>query len=130
MMKQGYVYIMANKHNTTLYTGVTNDIKRRVAEHKLHINKGFTDRYNIEKLVYFETCKDMTTAIRREKQVKKWKREWKESLVRDMNPEWKDLAEEIGVDEEYMQSVKEQYKDMNIVEMMSKGVGDCVSSTQ
>ncbi|MBQ8957610.1 MAG: GIY-YIG nuclease family protein [Bacteroidales bacterium] len=64
---------MANKHNTTLYTGVTNDLKRRTTEHKLHINKSFTDRYNIEKFVCFETCEDMTTAIHREKQLKKWK---------------------------------------------------------
>ena len=102
---------MANKHNTTLYTGVTNDLPRRVAEHKLHINKGFTDHYYVEKLVYFEICKDMTTAIQREKQVKKWHREWKEELINDMNPEWKDLADDIGVDEEYMQSVKENYED-------------------
>ena len=111
MSKQGFVYILANKHNTTLYTGVTNDLPRRVAEHKLHINKGFTDHYNVEKLVYFEICKDMTTAIRREKQVKKWHREWKEELINDMNPEWKDLADDIGVDEEYMQSVKEYCED-------------------
>ena len=102
---------MSNKHNTTLYTGVTNDLMRRVAEHKLHVNNGFTDRYNIENLVYFEICNDMTTAIHREKQIKKWHREWKEELINDMNPDWKDLAEDIGVDEEYIQSVKEYYED-------------------
>ena len=107
---------MANKHNTTLYTGVTNDLPRRVAEHKLHINKGFTDHYNVEKLVYFEICKDMTTSIRREKQIKKWHREWKEELINEMNPEWKDLADDIGVDEEYMQSVKDSYEDGDLAE--------------
>ena len=116
MSKQGFVYILANKHNTTLYTGVTNDLPRRVAEHKLHINKGFTDHYNVEKLVYFEICKDMTTAIHREKQLKKWHREWKEELINDMNPEWKDLTDDIGVDEEYMQSVKEYYEDKDSAE--------------
>ena len=110
MSKQGFVYILSNKHNTTLDTGVTNDLMRRVAEHKLHVNNGFTDRYNIENLVYFEICNDMTTAIHREKQIKKWHREWKEELINDMNPEWKDLAEDIGVDEEYMQSVKVYYE--------------------
>ena len=111
MSRQGFVYILSNKYNTTLYTGVTNDLMRRIAEHKLHINKSFTDRYNIENLVYFESCNDMTTAIHREKQIKKWHREWKEELINDMNPEWKDLAEDIGVDEEYMQSVREYYED-------------------
>ena len=121
---------MANKHNTTLYTGVTNDLKRRVAEHKLHINKSFTDRYNAENLVYFETCNDITTAIHREKQLKKWHREWKEVLINEFNPEWKDLAEEIGLNEEYLQSVKEFYEDWTPAEVMSKGVGDCGSSPQ
>ena len=118
---------MANKHKTTLYTGVTNDLTRRVAEHKLHINKGFTDRYNVENLVYFEICKDMITAIQREKQLKKWHREWKEVLINEFNPEWNDLAEEIGVDKECMQSVKGFYEDKV---SLSKGVGDCGSSPQ
>ena len=121
---------MANKHNTTLYTGVTNDLRRRVAEHKLHINKGFTDRYNVENLVYFEICKDMTTAIHREKQIKKWHREWKEELINDMNPEWKDLADDIGVNDEYLQSVIEYYEDRNPAEESSYSTGDCGSSPQ
>ena len=116
---------MANKYNTTLYTGVTNDIKRRVAEHKLHINKGFTDKYYVEKLVFFEICNDMTTAIRREKQIKKWRREWKETLIKDINPEWKDLSEDLGVNEEYLQLVKEVYNEMD-----SEVLGDCGSSPQ
>ena len=84
MSKQGFVYILTNIHNTTLYTGVTNDLKRRVAEHKLHLNTGFTDKYNVEKLVYYEICKDMSTAIQREKQLKKWHREWKEELINEL----------------------------------------------
>ncbi len=126
MSREGFVYIMSNKHNTTLYTGVTNDLMRRIAEHKLHINKGFTDRYNIENLVYFECCNDMTTAIHREKQIKKWHREWKEELINDMNPEWKDLTEDIGVDEEYIQSVKEMYEKG----AHEESLGDCGSSPQ
>ena len=113
-----------------MYTGVTNDLKRRVAEHKLHINKGFTDKYKTDNLVYFEICKDMTTAIHREKQIKKWHIEWKENLINEFNPEWKDLADDIGVDEEYMQSVKEYYEEMGSAGEVSKGVGDCGSSPQ
>ena len=130
MSKQGFVYILTNKHKTTLYTGVTNDLKRRVAEHKLHINKGFTDKYKTDNLVYFEICKDMTTAIHREKQIKKWHREWKEDLIKEFNPEWKDLSDDIGLDEEYLQSVKEYYEDMAFVGEESKDVGDCGSSPQ
>ena len=121
---------MANKHNTTLYVGVTNDLKRRVAEHKLHRNKGFTDRYNIEKLVYFEICKDMMTAISREKRLKNWKREWKDALVNEMNREWRDLVDDKGVDDEYMLSVKEFYDSRASGEVSTKGVGDCGSSPQ
>ena len=80
MSKQGFVYILSNKHNTTLYIGVTNDLKRRVAEHKLHINSGFTDKYKVEKLVYYEFCNEMMLAIQREKQLKNWHRAWKDAL--------------------------------------------------
>ena len=130
MSKQGFVYILTNKHKTTLYIGVTNDLKRRVAEHKLHINKGFTDKYKTDNLVYFEICKDMTTAIHREKQIKKWHREWKENLIKEFNPEWKDLSDDIGLDGEYLQSVKEYYEDMGLFRESSQGVGDCGSSPQ
>ena len=116
MSKQGYVYLLANKRNTTLYLGVTNDLKRRVAEHKLHINSGFSDKYNTEKLVYFEIHEQIYDAIRREKQMKKWRREWKNALINELNPEWNDLAETIGVDDEYIQSVKEHYDDMRMDE--------------
>ena len=130
MSKQGFLYILANKHNTTLYIGVTNDLKRRVAEHKLHINSGFTDKYNIEKLVYYEIHEHMHDAIQREKQLKNWRREWKETLINDLNPEWNDLSETIGLDDEFIQSVKEHYEDRNSAEMMSKNIGDCGSSPQ
>ena len=109
MPLQGIVYILTNKNKTTLYTGVTRDLQRRIAEHKLHINAGFSDRFNLEMLVYYEIYERLDTAIHREKQLKKWHKEWKEALINDFNPEWKDLTEDIGVDEEYIQSVKETY---------------------
>ena len=109
-MLQGIVYILTNKNNTTLYTGVTRNLRRRVAEHKLHINKGFSYKYNTDKLVYYEVHDRLDVGIHREKQLKKWRREWKEKLINDFNPEWRDLAEDIGVDVEYMQSVKEAYE--------------------
>jgi putative endonuclease len=86
---------MTNKHNTTLYTGVTNDLKRRVFEHKEHLVKGFTDRYNLEKLVYFEVTSDIGAAILREKQIKNGSREKKIKLIESINPEWGDLAEDL-----------------------------------
>lgn len=107
---QGIVYILTNKNKTTLYTGVTRNLQRRIAEHKLHINKGFSDRYNTENLVYYETYNRLDVAIHREKQLKRWHREWKEALINEFNPEWKDLAYDIGVDDEYIQSVKDAYE--------------------
>ncbi len=109
MELQGVVYILSNKYNNVLYTGVTRNLQRRVAEHKLHINKGFSDKYNTEKLVYYEWYDRFDVAIHREKQLKKWRREWKDKLINDYNPEWRDMAEEIGVDEEYIQAVKYAY---------------------
>ena len=110
MPLQGIVYILTNKNNTTLYTGVTRNLRRRLAEHKLHINKGFSDRYNLEKLVYYEVYDYLVEGIHREKQLKKWRRERKEELISDFNPTWEDLADAIGLDEDYMQSVKEEYE--------------------
>ena len=109
MPLQGIVYILTNKNNTTLYTGVTRNLRRRVAEHKLHINKGFSDRYNLEKLVYYEVYDYLVDGIHREKQLKKWRREWKEKWISDFNPTWEDLADSIGLDEKYIQSIKEAY---------------------
>ena len=92
-MKFYWVYFMANAHNTVLYVGVTNDLARRVQEHKTHRDPhSFTARYNVEKLVWHEAHQSITEAIAREKQLKNWKRAWKEALITEMNPEWKDLG--------------------------------------
>ena len=92
MPKTYYVYILANKRNGTLYIGVTNDLERRVYEHKNHLAKGFTERYNINVLVYFEQTDDIQIALEREKQLKKWNRNWKLELIEKLNPQWKDLS--------------------------------------
>ena len=109
MRLQGIVYILTNKHNTTLYIGVTRNLPRRIAEHKLHINNGFSAKYNTEKLVYYEVYDRLDAGIHREKQLKKWHIAWKVKLINDFNPEWKDLAEDIGCDAEYIQAVKDEY---------------------
>jgi len=93
--KNYYIYIMTNKWNNVLYTGITNDLKRRVFEHKNKIIKGFTERYNINKLVYYEIYDDVYNAIQREKQIKSWSRKKKIELIKSLNPEFKDLYEEI-----------------------------------
>jgi len=91
--KQYYVYIMTNK-SRTLYTGVTSNLIRRVYEHKNKLIDGFTKKYNITKLVYYEVTNEVTSAIAREKQVKGWLRKKKIALIESMNPQWKDLSEE------------------------------------
>ena len=88
-----FVYIMANKYNNVLYTGVTNNIRRRVYEHKMKLIQGFTSQYNCTKLVWYEQFEDINLAISREKQLKNWKRTWKNTLVETNNPNWNDLAE-------------------------------------
>jgi putative endonuclease len=90
-MKNYYVYIMTNK-SKTLYTGVTNDLTRRVYEHKHKLIPGFTQKYNITKLVYYEETSDIHAAIAREKQIKGWLREKKINLIESMNPNWVDLS--------------------------------------
>jgi putative endonuclease len=95
MDKQYYVYIMTNKNNTVLYTGITNDLRRRVYEHKAKFVDGFTKKYNITKLIYFEVFKDAENAIFKEKQIKAGSRARKIVLINTMNPEWKDLYEEL-----------------------------------
>jgi putative endonuclease len=92
-LKQYYVYIMTNK-SRTLYTGVTNDLQRRVYEHKQKLVSGFTAKYNISRLVYFEVTTDALSAIAREKQIKGWLRVKKTNLIESTNPEWIDLAED------------------------------------
>ena len=91
MYKQYYVYIMTNKGNRVLYTGVTNNLIRRVYEHREKLIKGFTKRYNVNKLVYYEICRDVKNAILREKQIKGGSRAKKIELVNKMNPDWRDL---------------------------------------
>jgi putative endonuclease len=90
-----YVYIMTNFLNTVLYTGVTNDLKRRVPEHKARRGKSFSARYNTTKLVYYEVFEDAYSAIAREKQIKAGSRQKKVDLIKKMNPEWKDLYDDL-----------------------------------
>jgi putative endonuclease len=96
MQKQYFVYILTNKTNGTLYVGVTNDIIRRVYEHKNKMVEGFTKRYGLTTLVYYESFNTAMDAITREKQIKKWNRVWKLKRIHAMNPEWKDLYERIA----------------------------------
>ena len=87
-----FVYILSNKYCTVLYTGVTNDLIRRIYEHKNHVDKNsFTSKYNVNKLVYFEETSDIRAAIEREKQIKSWSRDKKTSLIMERNPKWIDL---------------------------------------
>ena len=117
MSKKAYIYFITNRNNNVLYIGVTNDLPRRMAEYKAKVNKGFTYRYNCDQLVYFEAFSSITDAIRREKQLKNWKRAWKNELVQKENPQWKDLSKDIGVDDDLIEAVREFY-------------GDCGSSPQ
>ena len=91
MTKQPAVYILASKQNGTLYVGVTNDLIRRIWEHKHDLVDGFTKKYGVHILVYYEVHTTMTEAIRREKQIKKWYRDWKIRLIEEENPDWQDL---------------------------------------
>mgnify|MGYP001083436650 CR=1 FL=1 len=88
-----YVYILANKTNVTIYTGVTNDLIRRVYEHKNKLIHGFATKYNVDKLVYFEVAETANSAITREKQIKSWSRKKKNELINNRNPNWDDLYE-------------------------------------
>ena len=91
-MKHGYVYIMSNEPHGTLYIGVTSDLIRRLYEHKHGLIEGFTKKYNLKRLAYFETYESIEAAIAREKQLKAWRRDWKIDLVNATNPEWEDLS--------------------------------------
>ncbi len=94
-MKQPVVYILASKKDGVLYIGVTSDLKKRIWQHKTNEVEGFTKKYNVHRLVYYEQHADMPHAIQREKQMKKWNRQWKINLIEKDNPEWKDLYEGI-----------------------------------
>ena len=87
-----YVYILATRKDGPLYVGMTNDLHRRIFEHKSHAIRGFTWRYNVDRLVYWETFETPDAAIKREKQVKRWRRAWKVALIERENPDWRDLA--------------------------------------
>jgi putative endonuclease len=89
---QYYVYIITNKKGGVLYIGVTNDLERRMFEHKNKLVEGFSSRYNLDKLIYFEVYQYVSDAIKREKNLKKWKRDWKINLVVEENADWKDLS--------------------------------------
>lgn len=91
---QYYIYILASQKNGTLYIGVTNDLERRVLEHKQKINEGFTSKYDVNRLVYFESFQYINDAILREKRLKKWNRQWKINLIEEENFEWNDLYED------------------------------------
>jgi putative endonuclease len=90
-LTNAFVYIMSNKHATTFYVGMTNNVERRVRQHKNN-ESNFTSRYNLHSLVYYETVSDIKAAIKRENQLKNWKREWKMELIKSLNPLFKDLA--------------------------------------
>jgi putative endonuclease len=92
--KYYYVYIVCNWSNEVIYIGMTNNLYRRMNEHKNKLIKGFTEKYNCNKLVYYEHFNDVNSAIFREKEIKKWRREKKNILIEKQNPEWKDLCEE------------------------------------
>ncbi len=91
-MNNYYIYILASHKNGTLYIGVTNNIFKRILEHKEKKNSGFTKKYNINKLVYYEIFDNIYNALYREKQLKKWEREWKINLIEKENPGWQDLS--------------------------------------
>jgi len=94
-LKQPCVYILAKSRRSTLYVGVTSDLIKRVYEHKNELTKGFSAKYNIKKLVYYEFCGTMQDAIIKEKRVKKWKRQFKYNIIEEMNPDWEDLYDRI-----------------------------------
>ena len=97
MGKNYFVYFLTNWNNKVLYIGVTSNLERRLYEHREKLIKGFTNKYNVQKLVYFEISNDIESAILREKQLKKWRREKKNKLVETLNPDWRDLSEDFSL---------------------------------
>ena len=102
-----YVYILTNKYHTVFYTGVTNDLYRRIIEHKIKINDGFTNDYRINRLVHYELFFNIDDAIAREKRLKRWNRLWKINLIEKTNAGWVDLAESIGVTENVLKNARD-----------------------
>ncbi len=99
MRAQYYVYILSN-NSKNLYVGMTNNLTRRIYEHKKELIEGFTKKYKLKKLVYFEITNDVNSAIKREKQIKNWRRQWKINLIESKNPNWEDLSANLGIDAE------------------------------
>jgi putative endonuclease len=97
MMGQYFVYMLASKKNGTIYIGVTNNLLKRVFEHKNNLVAGFTQKYNVHSLVYYEVYQNIFDAITREKRMKKWKRQWKIRLIEESNPNWEDLYDNLSV---------------------------------
>jgi putative endonuclease len=97
MSKTFYVYILSNKRHGTLYIGVTSELQKRIYKHKNKMLEGFSKKYDLDKIIYYEIYKDSVTAITREKRLKKWKRQWKIKLIEEKNPTWSDLSNEIGL---------------------------------
>ena len=95
-MKDGYVYIMSNRRDDALYVGVTSDLSRRAFEHRQGVIDGFTKRYGLKRLVYYERYEDIRVALQREKNLKHWPRVWKLALVHELNPDWDDLYERLN----------------------------------
>ena len=95
MNKQYYVYILAKARNSTFYIGMTSNLQKRIWKHKNDVADGFTKKYGIKMLVYYEVFDDPENAIKREKRLKKWNRTWKMQVIEDMNPEWRDLYDDI-----------------------------------
>ncbi len=98
MSKRYFIYILTNKNHTVLYTGFTDDLAKRILGHRSKIFKGFTQKYNIVKLLYYEEYSDKGVALYREQQLKRYRRKWKENLIDSMNPEWRDLAEDFDLE--------------------------------
>ena len=95
MKKSYFVYTLTNFEETTFYIGVTSNLQKRIWEHKNKVVEGFTEKYNVDRLVYYEQTEDVETALNREKQLKRWHRQWKINLIKEFNPEMKDLFESI-----------------------------------
>ncbi len=94
-MKEGYVYILCNREQGTLYVGVTSDLYRRIYEHQQTLKEGFSKKYHLQRLVYYEGPMEIIEAIAREKNIKNWKRQWKIELIDKLNPSWRDLFEDL-----------------------------------